>query len=57
MRLDIVVCRSVLELCFELGNRFERGNEANQIMDEIYSKRININADLESYYEAYFENY
>ncbi len=55
MRLDIVVCRSILEVCFELGNPFERSNEANQIMDEIYNKRINLNADLERHYENYFE--
>ncbi len=54
MRLDIVICRSVLELCFELSNRLERNNQANQIMDEIYSKRIHLNSDLESHYEDYF---
>ena len=55
MRLDIVVCYSVLEYCFSNIRHYERENKARQILDEIERKRINLNDDLQVHYEAYFE--
>ena len=55
MRLDIVVCHSILEYCFSNFRRYERENKAKQILAEIERKRINLNEDLQAHYEIHFE--
>jgi len=55
MRLDIVVCYSVLEYCFSNFRNYRRENKARRILAEIERKRINLNDDLQVHYAVYFE--
>ena len=55
MKLDITLCHSILAYCFANLDHYERQNRARHLLDEIRKQRINLNDDLQVYYEVYFE--
>ncbi len=54
MKLDIVVCYSILEYCFQNHNFLDIDNKAISIFNEIEGKRVNLNDDLIDHYEDFF---
>ncbi|MDM8519773.1 hypothetical protein QUF64_06980 [Anaerolineales bacterium HSG6] len=57
MKLDITLCHSILAYCFANLDHYERQNRARYLLDEIRKRRINLNDDLQVYYEVYFETH
>ncbi|MGG1140363.1 hypothetical protein [Bacillus mycoides] len=56
MKLEIVVCYSILKECFESLDALDRTNKSAIIFDEIMRRKIILNDQLQDSYEEYFRD-
>lgn len=56
LKIDVVVCYSTLEICFDLYEPFSPNNDGQKILAEIHRRRLVLSENLENYYSNYFES-
>lgn len=56
MRLEVTLCREIIEQCLNNLDIISRENIGKKILHEIYKRKICLSEGLENHYLSYFEN-
>jgi len=56
LKLEIAVCYTLLETCFDTYDNFIRDSKGNLILEELYRRKIVLNEELQKEYEDFFKN-
>ncbi|MEM5592080.1 hypothetical protein AAHH67_10695 [Niallia circulans] len=56
MRLEVTVCHSIIEKCFEGFTFYQKSNRPRLLLEEILNRRIILHPELEQEYYEYFSN-